>query len=26
MVKITAGSDRLNFRAKPTVVAADEAA
>jgi len=25
-VKITAGSDRLNFRSKPTVVAADEAA
>jgi len=26
VVKITAGSDRLNFRAKPAVVAADEAA
>jgi len=25
-VKITSGSDRLNFRSKPTVVAADEAA
>jgi len=25
-VKITAGSDRLNFRSKPAVVASDEAA
>ncbi len=26
VVKITAGSDRLNFRAKPAAVATDEAA